>query len=313
MARARGANAIMTAAFEATYGTPPSTGYRKMPFVQSNLGEEQGLIPDDLLGFGREMLPPTRDVINNDGDIVVPIDLRNFGNWLKLYMGQPTTTLVAGAQEHVFTSGAIALPSCTIEVGMPEVPSYGQNYGVRGNTMRVTMQRSGLLTATLGLIAQGENPFAATQSGTPAEASIKRFSPCQGKITRDGVDLGSVVSADFTYSNNLDKVETIRGDGRIEDADPGMVSMTGNIGVRFRDTTRLGQATAGDPVELTFGWISSATESLVYTVHAVYLPRAKRPITGPGGVQASFAWQAAKDMTLGKSVTAVLRNNVTSY
>ena len=80
MARARGANAIMTAAFETTYGTPPTTGYRKLPFVSSNLGEEQGLIPDDLLGYGRESLPPTRDVINNDGDVVVPVDLRNFGN-----------------------------------------------------------------------------------------------------------------------------------------------------------------------------------------------------------------------------------------
>lgn len=311
--RARGANAIMTAAFEATYGTPPTTGYRKMPFTQSNLGEDQGLIPDDLLGFGREMLPPTRDVINNDGDIVVPIDVRNFGNWLKLFMGQPTTAAIGGAQQHTFTSGAISLPSCTVEVGMPEVPTYGQNYGVRGNTMRVQMQRSGLLTATLGLIAQGETLFTTSQSGTPAEASIKRFSPFQGKITRGGVDLGSVVSADFTYSNNLDKVETIRGDGRIEDSDPGMVSMTGNIGVRFANTALLDQATAGDPVELTFGWVTGATESLVFTAHAVYLPRAKRPITGPGGVQASFAWQAAKDMTLNKSVTAVLRNNVTTY
>ncbi len=98
MARARGANAIMAASFETTYGTPPSTGYRKLPFVSSNLGEEQGLIPSDLLGYGREALPPSRDVINNDGDVVVPIDVRNFGNWLKLFMGQPTTTTVGGAQ-----------------------------------------------------------------------------------------------------------------------------------------------------------------------------------------------------------------------
>ncbi|MGE7417825.1 phage tail tube protein [Methylobacterium tarhaniae] len=313
MARARGANAIMAAAFETTYGTPATTGYRKLPFVSSNLGEEQALLASDLLGYGREPLPPTRDVINNDGDVVVPIDLRNFGNWLKLFMGQPASTTATGTTTHVFTSGATMLPSCTVEVGLPEVPSYGQNYGVRGNTMRVQMQRSGLLTATLSLIAQGENKLVASAAGTLAETSVDRFSPFQGAITRGGTALGSVVSADFTYSNNLDKVEVIRGDGRIEDADPGMVGMSGNITVRFANTVLLDQATAGTPVELTFGWVTDATRSLVFKAHAVYLPRAKTPVTGPNGVQATFAWQAAKDMTLNKTVTATLINNVATY
>ena len=312
MARARGANAVMAAAFETTYGVPPASGYRKLPFVSSNLGEEQGLIASDLLGYGRDPLAPTRDVINNDGDVVVPIDLRNFGNWLKLVFGAPESTANAGVNTHVFTSGAVALPSCTVEVGLPEVPSYGQNYGVRGNTLRVQMQRSGLLTATLGLIAQGENKLIASAAGTLAEASVERFSPFQGKITRGALDLGSVVSADFTYSNNLDKVETIRGDGRIEDADPGMVSMTGNIAVRFANTTLLDQATSGQPVAMTFGWVTDAARSLVFTVPAVYLPRAKTPVTGPAGVQATFPWQASRDST-GKTVVATLVNNVTGY
>ncbi|KQP82856.1 phage tail tube protein [Methylobacterium sp. Leaf117] len=313
MARARGSNAIMAAAFETTYGVPPASGYRKLPFVSSNLGEEQQLIASDLLGYGREPLPPSKDVINNDGDVVVPIDLRNFGNWLKLFMGAPDTTAAGGVSTHVFESGAIVLPSMTVEVGLPEVPSYGQNVGVRGNTMRVQMQRSGLLTASLGLIAQGENKLPASGAGTLAEASVERFSPFQGAVKRAGVDLGSVVSADFTYSNSLDKVEVIRGDGRIEDADPGMVMMTGSISVRFRDTVLLDQATAGEPVELSFGWVTDAGRSLVFTVHAVYLPRAKTPVTGPNGVQATFAWQAARDMTKGRTVTATLVNNVSAY
>ncbi|WP_026190805.1 phage tail tube protein [Methylobacterium sp. WSM2598] len=313
MARARGANAIMAAAFETTYGTPPGSGYRKLPFVSSNLGEEQGLLASDLLGYGREPLPPAKDVINNDGDVVVPVDLRNFGNWLKLLMGQPTSSVGAGGTTHEFVSGAVTLPSMTVEVGLPEVPSYGQNFGVRGNTMRVQMQRSGLLTATLGLIAQGENKLGASAAGTLAEATIERFSPFQGAITRGGVALGSVVSADFTYSNNLEKVEVIRGDGRIEDSDPGMVAMTGSLAVRFANTTLLDQATAGTPVELTFGWVTDAARSLVFTAHSVFLPKAKTPVTGPSGVQATFNWQAAKDPTVGRTVTATLVNNVPNY
>ncbi len=37
MARAHGANAVMAAAFEATYGTSPAAGYKKLPFVSSGV------------------------------------------------------------------------------------------------------------------------------------------------------------------------------------------------------------------------------------------------------------------------------------
>src|SRR5688572_8162750 len=110
MPRARGANAIMAAAFETVYGTPPAAGYRKLPFVSSSLGEEPALIASDLLGYGRDAQAPARDVVNNAGDVIVPVDVRNFGSWLKLLLGSPTTT-GAGPYTHSFVSGALALPS----------------------------------------------------------------------------------------------------------------------------------------------------------------------------------------------------------
>lgn len=45
MPRARGANAIMSAAYETTYGVVPASGFHKLPFVSSALGDEQNLIP----------------------------------------------------------------------------------------------------------------------------------------------------------------------------------------------------------------------------------------------------------------------------
>jgi hypothetical protein len=313
MARARGANAVMAVAFEATYGTPPASGFHKLPFVSSSLGDEQNLIESDLLGLGREPLPPSRDVVNNEGDVVVPVDLRNFGYWLKLLFGAPTTTGIAPDYVHTFISGAPALPSMAIEIGLPEVPSYGMNVGARANTMRIQMQRSVLLNATMSLIAQGETKDTSTSAGTPVEAVIERFSQFLGEIKRDGMTLGHVVSAELSYSNNLDKVEVIRPDGRIEDADPAMVAATGNIVVRFADTTLLDQAVSGAACELSFGWQIDAEKLLTFTLHEVYLPRPKLPISGPGGIQATFAFQAAKDPALNKTVTAVLMNDVAAY
>ena len=44
MARAQGARAQMTLAFETTYGTPPVGGFTKMPFASTSLGAEQPLV-----------------------------------------------------------------------------------------------------------------------------------------------------------------------------------------------------------------------------------------------------------------------------
>ena len=48
---------------ERTYGDPAGSGWLKLAFVFSGLGSEQGLIASDLLGFDRDPLDPTRDVM----------------------------------------------------------------------------------------------------------------------------------------------------------------------------------------------------------------------------------------------------------
>lgn len=298
MARARGANAVMNAAFETAYGTPPVAGYTRLPFVSADLGATRGLIESDLLGQGRKPYDPTLDVSNDDGDVVVPVDTRAFGAWLKLLLGAPATDAIglpAGFQRHLFMSGATTLPSMAIEIGHPEVPSFSTNYGARANTLRIDMRRSGLLNATLGLIAKGETiALNASSVANPATYpdGISRFAQARGQILRDGVQLANIVSADFSFSNAHDKVETIRPDGEIEDADPGMPMASGTIAARFADNNLLNLATSGAPTILNFGW-TIGNFSLYFAFKRVFLPRVKRPITGPGGIQASFNWQGA--------------------
>ncbi len=428
MARARGANAIMALAFESAYGTPPGSGFKRVPFVSAALGEQQNLIESDLLGYGRDPQQPARDVINNDGDVVVPLDLRNFGYWLKLLFGAPTTTqgvaasgsftfddqpannstisiggadwtfvssapsgdesligatllesltnaviglnksataalaaqsyslnlagnaiivtsdtigiggnsvtldasttpdsnatasgatLAAGSASgpynHVFTSGALSLPSAAIEVGMPDVPSYGMNFGAMADKLAIQLQRSGLLNGTVSVIAQGETRGGSSGAGSPTEQVIERFTQFTGQIRRDGVPLGNVVSGQFSYANGLDKVEVIRPDGRIAGADPAMLAVTGQVGVRFADTSLLDLAVAGTPIELIFEWSIAAGKLLRFAVHNVNLPKPKLPITGPAGVQATFDWQASEHPILAKTCTATLINDLSSY
>jgi len=312
MARAHGARAQMALAFETVYGTAPTTGFRTVPFASTTLGSEQPLIASELLGQGRDPLAPIKDAVTADGDVVVPIDVENVGLWLKAAFGSPTTTGTT-PKTHTFQSGNWSLPSLSIETGMPEVPRYAMYTGCVCDQLSWQMSRSGLLTATARLIAQGESASAATAAGATTSLGLQRFGHFNGSITRNGAPLGNIISAEVTYSNGLDRIETIRADGKIEGADPGMAALTGRMEVRFADTALINQALDGTPCELVFGYSLGASASFTFTAHAVYLPRPRIEIPGPQGIQATFEWQAAKATSPARLCTAVLVNTVTSY
>jgi hypothetical protein len=313
MARAQGARAQMALAFETTYGTPPASGFTRMPFASATLGAEQPLLNSELLGYGRDPLPPIKDALTADGNLVVPIDAQGFGVWLKAAFGNPTTTGTAAPYTHEFRSGSWTLPSFAIETGMPEVPRFAMYSGCVLDQLSWQMQRSGLLTATASIVAQGETVGTASAAGTLADIALQRFGHFNGAITRDGQPLGNIVSAEITYANTLDRVETIRADGRIDGADPSIAALSGRIDVRFADQVLVTQAINGAPCSLSFGYTLPSGESLTLTVHAVYLPRPRIEIAGPQGVQATFDWQAARDATLGRMCTVTLVNSVEEY
>ena len=143
-------------------------------------------------------------------------------------------------------------------------------YRRRGPSLLVA---EGLLTATARLVAQGESVAAATAAGTPTSLAWQRFGHFNGAITRNGSPLGNVISAEVSYSNGLDRIETIRGDGRIDGADPAMAALSGRIEVRFSDTTLITQAIDGTPCELEFAYSLGASASFTFTAYAVQLPR----------------------------------------
>lgn len=313
MARAYGSRAQLALAFESTYGTAPASGYTKLPFASAGLSSEQPLIDSELLGYGRDPLAPIKDAVTADGDIVIPVDVDGMGFWLKAAFGAPVTTGTT-PKVHTFKSGSLTLPSMAIEIGTPEVPNFSMFAGCRLDELQFTMSRTGNLQATAKLVAQGEARATTTAAGTPAAlAQVKRFGHFQGAIKRNGADLANINSAEVTYSNGLVRVETIRADGKIDGADPSVASLKGTIEARFADTTLLDQAASGASCALEFSWTISASEKLVLTAHEVYLPVPRRAIEGPGGVQATFAWQAALNSAASAMCTMVLSNAVASY
>lgn len=313
MSRAYGWNAKLLIAEESTYGTLSSGDYTQVPFSSSAIDSEQGLITSNVLGLGRDPTTPFQDVINVEGDLAVPVDLRNIGLWLKAVFGLPATTEDDGVFTHSFESGRTSLPSYSMELGLAEVPEYIRFMGVRANSIAFNFARSGEAQATISLLAQGETAAKTSIAPTPKVQTYTRFSQFQGFIKSNGQALANVTTAAITYSNNLEKIETIRSDGKVEAIDLGVASLSGSIAVRYGDNELMDKARAGTPVDLELGYQISGTQKLIITCHEVFLQKPKRSISGPGGIECSYDFQGAKDQTLGKMVTVELINDVEGY
>ena len=72
-------------------------------------------------------------------------------------------------------------------------------------------------------------------------------------------------------------------------------------------------ARSGNPIDLELAYAIDDKNSLCITAHEVYLPKPKRSINGPGGIEASYDFQGAKNAKLGKMLTMTLNNNVKDY
>lgn len=313
MSRAYGWNAKLLIAEENNYGSLSEGTYTQIPFASSAIDSEQGLISSNVLGLGRDPTTPFQDVINVEGDLSIPIDLRNIGIWLKAVFGMATTTEENGTYTHTFESGKVSLPSYSLELGLAEVPEYIRFLGVRANSIAFNFARSGEAQATISLMAQSETSSSSSVSSNPNIQPYTRFSQFQGFIKSGTETLANVTSASLTYSNNLEKIETIRNDGKVEAIDLGVASLSGSIAVRYADNTLMDKARAGLPIDLEMGYQLSETEKLVIVCHEVYLPKPKRSVSGPGGVECSYDFQGAKNAELGKMLTVQLLNDVEEY
>jgi len=320
--RAYGSDAQLLAVFESTYGTAPdgSAGgvYKKLSFKESSLGAEIPLGYDPLLGQGRDAQDPFYEAVTVDGDIAVPMDLRGFGFWLKGLFGAPDTTDNSdGTYTHVYTSGA-DLPSLSIEVGHIALSTkkFYLEKGVKLESLSFDMARTGPANATIGAVAQAEATPSAAADADPATYALKRFSQGSGTIKIGGSQLANVTGGRFSFSNNLDRVETIRDDGLIDGADETEATAEGSISVRFStDTTIPAAVDAQTPVALEYAYSIPGAEGyeLSFALPRVFLPKKKNPLTGPGGVQVDYDWRAAYDASSGYMLAVTLTNDVESY
>lgn len=314
MARAKGINSKFRAAFESQFGTAPASGYLELPFISSDLGAAQPFENDDgILGLGREPQVALKGDIDAGGQVVVPLDLRNIGFWLKGLLGAPATS-GTDPYTHTFISGATSLPSIAGEVGHPDIPQYAMNAGLVVNQMNFSVSRDGgLPQATFDLIGKSESWSGSSGAGTPTSMAVTRFSRHQGSITRAASALGNIRNASLTFSNNIDAAKFLNDGAEISAIDVGAISYTGSLTARFADTTLLNDALGAAGVEIVLAYTIDSDNQLTITLHNVQIERPKIPVSGPGGVETTFNIHPARQSDGSESMTIVLKNDVAAY
>ena len=313
MARARGGRTLLAGAFETVEKTPPSSGYVLLPNRSNNLGVQNDLLDDDIVG-DRDPGDADLDVPNADGTIKVPLDLNAIGFWLKALLGDPQSSVVDSVYTHVFQSGSWALPTMALERQMPDAASFEMFVGCKANRLRYALQRGGRVNASVEVMAQGaQAPAPATAAGTPASFDLQRFMQAQGQVTVDGSGPGDIVECSIDYTNNLDAVDSVTADGFIGGLDEMRAALTGNLRLRFSSETLFATAKANTPVALSLVHTISASAKLTLAMPRVFLSVPKKPIEGPQGVEASFSWQAARADNGDPMLTATLINAVENY
>lgn len=302
---------------DATFGTAPASGYKPTLYYTHSLKQSRPLVDEPLIGGnlnnGNDSTAQQQGLPDLAGDIVVPVDLAHFGYWLKLLLGAPTTTGTTN-YTHAFSSGATALPTRTVEI------EYGASdfwqfvsLGAKSVTLDISDQ-PGQQRATLSLLGKKRVLLSASGAGTPAAlAALDPLAATLGTLLIDTVAAGSILSARFTYDTGAAIDRYVDGDeyaSAIVLADDAKFS--GELRVRYTGQTLEAIADAKTAKNLEFRWSKSANNSLSLVAGQAFLEPAGAPIQGPGGVEASYSFQASQ--TSAAAMLAVtLKNQIASY
>ncbi len=316
MARKFGRNARHFRKQETTYGVAPTGNWDSVPFSDVDAAADQGWIDDDVMNIAQTGDPqdPARDVQRVGGNLTVPLDLNNIGWDLKALFDDPTTS---GASDytHVFKSGKDSLPSFGMEVQYNASPYSGkQLLGMMANTLSLSGKfGTNRVKAQIGWLGAEEKKLTATGAGTPVTATLTRFLDSHAVVKQGGTTIGTVKDFNINFSNNLEPIE-YQGGSLVAGYDPGMRTLGGDLNLRFENDTMLDLAIAGGAVDLEWFWQITATQSLLLQSTRTFLGRPRRPLSGPGGIDASFSIdKAAYDATPGAMLVATLLNQVASY
>ena len=226
-----------------------------------------------------------------------------------------STLAGGGFNRHVWVSGADNLCSLSTELFLKRLVDTANRHtvhsGIMVNSLSISRERSGAARADLDLIAQSETEAAASIAGTPTDLGIKTFGQTQGGLRVESGRIANLTGGQITIGNNLDVVEGLRDDGLIDGADPGIMQLQIDLTQRYSDTALKQAAENRTDLAMDFGFRDPPSGAeILFTFHRVKLPKPRREIGGPGGVEVTYQGRPKLDTTAGQAMTVHLINDV---
>lgn len=225
-------------------------------------------------------------------------------------------TLLAGGYKHTFLSGGDSLPTMTIEKGFPGLvtPVYKRYNMFSCGEMTFSASLTGAVNANIKGLARDESESPVTVEENPTEIALDAFFQKDGAITVNGNVVPGIMGGNFSFNNTLDPLFTFGGGVLMQEATATIVACSGDLNTRVASDAVLRQlAVDRDPIEVTYGYTTSSWNSILFTMPRVFVSLPREPISGPGGIDITVAWESARDSGLDAALKVELINDQASY
>ena len=318
MTWAKGYQSQLLLCWETVYGSDPSSVTTwNLPFNTLDLGLDQSNQFAATIRNNRNPSLPFRGNKDVTGSVVVPLDHKSVGVWLKGLLGSPVTTGSASPYTHTYSVGN-TIPSFLLDVGHTDITTYYKYNGCKINTYSITVGGDGELTANLGIIGASETK-GTSEAASPSEdhtSITNRFENFEAAATEGGSSIDYLTEISFEVNNNLVPVYCIGDAGTKSDLAEGMISIRGSITGLFQDDTLLlkGRNMTESALSILLTDASESNYTLGYYFDEIVYSYRKPPISGPEGLMLSLDFEAYYQNDADASaVRAVLTTSESAY
>jgi hypothetical protein len=304
--------------YETSFGVAPSTPAPViLPINSFGLTVSRNKNSAQTLRGRRDPDMPFDGNVETSGDLVVPVDVRSFGYWLKLLFGDPTTTGSGAAYTHVFTP-ADESPSAVLQCSYGTTPAtFGHFPGCKVSSLQLTAGGDEELTATLSMVGKMATFDTMNyDTGEDAEAVVlKRLSNFQASLKKDNQTFAVCTGFDITIDNGLDTdTRTLGTAGELYDIPEGIMSVTGNVTCLFTSLALLNDAKASTEMSLELSFTIDNSNSLSILLPEVQIQYQGPTVEGPTGIRTQYPFVAYyNDGAKNTVVEVTLKNDVDAY
>jgi hypothetical protein len=314
MTQAQGSQGRLVIDYETVFGQNPATKAGKvLPFNTFDVKSKQNIKEPATITGSRNPVAPALGNVSVDGSLVVPVDEKAIGYWLKGLFGNPVTTGTADPYQHVFKIGT-AQPSLVLEKGFLDIGQYALLNGSKVSSFKISFGGDEELTASIEMMGGKESLLQTPYAASPVQIDLARFNNLQASVEEGGAAIATITKGEFTINAGLDGNQYTVGNGGYRGNIPaGLYKISGSITALFDGAVLLDKAMKGTTSSLKVKF-AAGTHSLEFLFPEIVYERSTPGITGPAGVLVTLPFHAFYGTNSENSaVKATLVNSVASY